>query len=295
MSGAADLTRTLRGRWMGHYGVAACPAHDDRSPSLSLADGASGRLLLKCHAGCGYEAIIAALRGAGHPAPGGAGLAGGVDPAREVERQSEAARRARRREEQAQTVWQEAAPIHGTPAEAYLRRRGIACALPPSLGYVPTCWHPTAQRFPALVARLGGPGGFAVHRTYLAPGGEGKARVTPAKAMLGMTKGRAVRLSEGGDRLVIAEGIETALSLLSGIIPGNPTIWAALSASGMAALRLPSLAGNLTIASDGDPAGRAAAERLAFRAEALGWRVSLLPAPDGQDWNDVLLERAVRS
>jgi len=27
---------------------------------------------------------------------------------------------------------------------------------------------------------------------------------------------------------------------------------------------------------------------LASRAEALGWRVMLLPAPDGRDWNDVL-------
>jgi DNA primase len=46
--------------------------------------------------------------------------------------------------------------------------------------------------------------------------------------------------------------------------------------------------GKLTIAPDGDPAGKSAAHSLAERATALGWQVSLLPAPDGRDWNDIL-------
>ena len=43
-----------------------------------------------------------------------------------------------------------------------------------------------------------------------------------------------------------------------------------------------------TIATDGDETGRKAGEALAVRATATGWRVSLLPAPLGRDWNDVL-------
>ena len=295
MSDAANLTRALSGHWMGHYGMARCPAHDDRNPSLSVADSTAGGLLLKCHAGCSYAAIRAALRSGGHLHAVGANLDSAPDPAGEATRRQEAERRARRRETQAQEIWREAEPIQGTPAETYLRRRGITCALPANLVYAPACWHPTARRLPALLARLTGTEGFAVHRTYLAPDGTGKASIAPAKAMLGATKGGAVPLSNGNDRLVIAEGIETALSLLSGLIPGSPTVWAALSASGVTSLRLPSLAGKLTIAPDGDPVGRAAAERLAYRAEALGWRVSLLPAPDGQDWNDVLMGKAVRA
>ncbi len=97
-----------------------------------------------------------------------------------------------------------------------------------------------------------------------------------------------MRLTEGPGRLVVAEGIETALSLASGLLRGPATIWAALSTSGMAGLRLPDLPGRLTIAPDGDAAGREAAHALAERAHALGWIVSLLPAPDGRDWNDVL-------
>jgi hypothetical protein len=41
--------------------IARCPAHDDRGPSLSIATGADGRVLLKCFAGCDAERIAAAL------------------------------------------------------------------------------------------------------------------------------------------------------------------------------------------------------------------------------------------
>lgn len=41
--------------------VALCPAHDDREPSLSVAEGDDGRALLKCFAGCDTESIVKAL------------------------------------------------------------------------------------------------------------------------------------------------------------------------------------------------------------------------------------------
>jgi len=44
------------GRWM-----ARCPAHDDRKPSLSVARGENGRVLLKCFAGCEVGDICAAM------------------------------------------------------------------------------------------------------------------------------------------------------------------------------------------------------------------------------------------
>ena len=53
-------------------------------------------------------------------------------------------------------------------------------------------------------------------------------------------------------------------------------------------LHLPPKPGELTIATDGDGAGRAAGYALAERAHALGWKVSTLPAPEGRDWNDFL-------
>ena len=38
-----------------------CPAHDDSRPSLSIAMGREGRVLLKCHAGCLTEDVLCAL------------------------------------------------------------------------------------------------------------------------------------------------------------------------------------------------------------------------------------------
>ena len=37
------------------------PGHEDRDPSLSIAEGADGRVLLKCHAGCAVQDIVSAL------------------------------------------------------------------------------------------------------------------------------------------------------------------------------------------------------------------------------------------
>lgn len=40
---------------------ARCPAHEDRTPSLSIREGDDGKVLLKCHAGCAMEEIIKAM------------------------------------------------------------------------------------------------------------------------------------------------------------------------------------------------------------------------------------------
>lgn len=40
---------------------ALCPAHSDKTPSLSVKEGDDGRALLHCFAGCGVEGIVAAM------------------------------------------------------------------------------------------------------------------------------------------------------------------------------------------------------------------------------------------
>ena len=61
-SPAALLLPRLHGmRKVGSGWIANCPAHEDRSPSLSITEGDDGRLLLHCHAGCKVHDILAAV------------------------------------------------------------------------------------------------------------------------------------------------------------------------------------------------------------------------------------------
>lgn len=289
MSDAQDITRALGGKWYGRYGRACCPAcngSNRRNPSLSISDGASGALLLWCFKGCAFAEVLShlkkngALHGHGNYRPPSA------DELRRHAAEIEAD--AEKRAAQARRCWQEARPITGTLAEAYLRNRGITCALPGTLRFHPDCWHASAKRCPAMVATVEGARRFAMHRTYLCEESASKADITPNKAMLGSVKGGAVRLAPGSGPLVVAEGIETALSLASGLLRRRGAVWAALSAPGMSALDLPPTPHELVIATDGDAPGWQAGNTLAERASALGWQVSLLPAPDGRDWNDML-------
>ena len=59
---AQELTKALGGRWSGSSGKACCPGHADKTPSLSISEGDSGCVLVKCHGGCEQERVIDALK-----------------------------------------------------------------------------------------------------------------------------------------------------------------------------------------------------------------------------------------
>jgi putative DNA primase/helicase len=56
---ADEIATKLCGRRSGRGWMARCPAHDDRNPSLSIAEGEEGRTLLKCQAGCATDRVVA--------------------------------------------------------------------------------------------------------------------------------------------------------------------------------------------------------------------------------------------
>ena len=58
---ASEIHSILGGKPKGNGFLCPCPAHDDRTPSLSVDDGENGPLV-KCMAGCSQEDVIEALR-----------------------------------------------------------------------------------------------------------------------------------------------------------------------------------------------------------------------------------------
>jgi hypothetical protein len=139
----------------------------------------------------------------------------------------------------ARMIWDEAGPIAGSPAEAYLRSRGVQPPRGAKLRAAPRLkyWHRVDGEFaaihegPALVSAIAGNDGkfIGCHLTYLAPGGAGKARIIDgatgeicdAKKVRGSQKGGHIHLGgepETATRLILGEGLETVLSVREALL-----------------------------------------------------------------------------
>lgn len=184
--------------------------------------------------------------------------------------------------------------IPGTPAEAYLRARGITAPLDwPCLRFHPAVWyraHPGApcQSWPALLAAVTDGHGIitGIQRSWLDRRRPAKAPLADPRRSLGHLLGNGVRFGTAAGVLAAGEGIETMLALKS-VLPTLPMV-AALSAGHLAALVFaPSLL-RLYVASDNDVAGRKAVERLSARGFTAGLDVRPL-VPMAEDYNVDLL------
>ena len=51
-----DKVKGRNGSW-----TACCPAHEDKSPSLSVREGEDGRVLVHCFGGCSVDQIVSAI------------------------------------------------------------------------------------------------------------------------------------------------------------------------------------------------------------------------------------------
>ena len=172
---AETISRALGGRKIRQGWTARCPAHDDRQPSLSIRD-ADGKVLVRFHAGCDQRDVVAVLKERG--------LWGGKARAslRQFPRRKVSPPRPdpdhAERSAVALSIWQSAIPAGGTPVEAYLASRGLTCLLPPSLRFHRGLKHPSGGIWPcmvALVTRGADHTPLAIHRTFLARDGHGKA------------------------------------------------------------------------------------------------------------------------
>src|SRR5690606_10114423 len=184
---ARRLCETRGGHWSGSKGMARCPAHDDRTPSLGVTLGRNA-VLFHCFAGCSQADVLAALAREGF-APRqlfGGSVAKAVSPSPREMRPSPNALR----------LWREARPISGNPAKAYLEACGITAASPALRFHPQTPLGPKGSvRFlPAMLAAVSlDEGPIAVHRTFLASATAGKAGFANPKRALGALGSGAVR------------------------------------------------------------------------------------------------------
>jgi len=287
---AETVAKALGGHRAGATWMARCPTHDDRSPSLSISASKDGKVLVHCHAGCDQRDVIATLRDRGLWETTG-DLTGHFARKRENHVPVQPAADAMKRTEMALEIWQASQPAEVTPVETYLRSRRIECFATPALRFHAGLKHLSGGLWPAMVALVthgetGSP--IAIHRTFLARDGQGKAPVDPPKMMLGPCRGGVVRLAEPGGVLMVGEGIETCLAVMQAT--GNPA-WAALSTSGLRSLDLPRDARDVIVLADGDQAGESAAQECAKRWQREGRRARIARPPRGMDFNDLLKAR----
>jgi putative DNA primase/helicase len=280
---AAQIASALGGAHRsGVWWRCRCPVHGSRGATLALRDGDRG-LLAVCHAACARADIVAELRRRG--------LIGGGTEERPAS--GFAHDNAARRITAAQRIWDAARDARGSPVTAYLGARGITLPPPVSLRYAPALRRPDGTRGPAMVARIDSIDAelIGISRTWLIRDDRGIWR-RHDRAMLGRAAGGAVRLAPADETLLIGEGIETCLAAMQAT---GQLAWAALSTSGMVALKLPPTVRQVVILADNDinGAGERAARAAAARWLAEGRRLKLaMPPEPGTDMADVLAGRA---
>jgi len=272
---ARDVVERLGGRWGANGGLCRCPAHDDRTPSLSVRAGRA-RLLLHCFAGCTAGDILRALERDRLLQPAAAPEPGHASPATSADHTGGAVR-----------LWRNSRSVEGTPAASYLAARGLA-ATSAALRYHGRAPHgpaPLTRYGPALIAAVRDECGLvAIHRTFLDPSSGRFARPL-ARAALGPLGRGAVRLGGAAPRLGLAEGIETAISATA--LFGVPC-WATLGSERFRLVALPREVRSLMLFLDHDAGGQRA-EQLAREAFAhVPCIEAHYPERPGDDWNDVL-------
>jgi putative DNA primase/helicase len=190
-----------------------------------------------------------------------------------------------------------ATALASTAGETYLASRGLRLPETPDLLFHPdlTYWD-TRTGYPAIVAIVRNVAGerVAIHRTYLAPDGSGKAGVPKSRMMLGSVAGGAVRLGAIREHGVVGlgEGIETCLSVMQAC--SELPVWAALASGNLEQVVLPPEVTRVVLLADhdGEGVGLKVAETAAGRFHAEGRRVWIAHPPDaGDDFNDLLLKQ----
>ncbi len=324
-SGIADTGQSsslyvyLAGPKIGHWAdTGNCAAEEEHGDMLDLL-----RLVLRLDA---QSALNEAKRRLGIEDRWNPAEARRPDPAERARlaaesRERHAARAAAEERERAakirgaQKLFLSGEPLEGTPAELYLRGRGLDhapfAAWPHVLRFHPEVWcGPERCKLPAMVAAIYNHEGeqIGTHRTFLrqdAKRGWVKIDSPYAKMVLGAMWGGFIPISKGktgksmrhmpeGERVFVSEGIENAI--VARMEKPEARIVAAISLGNIGGIILPpppeGSRREIVLICDRDPseAAQRTFERAIAQQQARGVKVFLAFPPRGiNDFNDWLL------
>jgi DNA primase len=297
---SAVIGRRVKLRKAGHEHVGLCPFHQENTPSFRVNDtkglfhcfgcGASGDVIdfIRAIDGLDFRGAVEFLANGDLPA---------ADPIDRVK--AERIERAERIEatKEAFRQWASARSITGTPAEIYLRSRGITGPVPWSVRFtyapirIDKETGKPGPRLPALIAACQDVRGkiVGVQRIFLDREGR-KARMTNPKLSLGQTRGCALRLGDVARRIVLCEGPEDGLTLRQR--HPDASVWVSLGTGGLAHVELPPEVEEVILAGDNNAPGRAAIEAAELAYTEQGRKVRpVFPDPRFEDWNDELQQK----
>jgi hypothetical protein len=215
-------------------------------------------------------------------------------------------------------MWVEARPIVGTRGDAYLKARGIDLdalprgprgggRMPNMLRYLPDHAHgESGLLLPCMITGCTDCETqeiLAVHRTWLNKFGDAKADVTPNRKVWPDFRGLVIPLWRGDsglsvreaaaaglrETLVLAEGIETALSVA--VAAPQYRTWAFISLGNLQNVTLPACIDAVALHRENEWDNAAAQKSFARGKAALekqGRPVADVSAPVGKDLNDTL-------
>jgi putative DNA primase/helicase len=288
MGEAATVARFLKARPSGLGWIASCPCpghgrgRGDKNPSLSIAEGDDGGLLLICRAGCSWGDLKPELERRGALAVGGSKLiharnaltfAGRTAPDK-VEANATALR-----------LWRkDSISLIGTPVSTYLKWRGIM-EHPPTL----RCCYQHDHDVGMLAAVQRSDGEIIAAQVKMVTR-DGRKVPAAHPDTIGALGDGAVRLGAAAEIMGVSEGVETGLSAMA--LAGLP-VWASLGASRLHRIALPDIVREVHIFCDNDQTGQEAARRTVNFHKHAGRRVVVRTPPQGlNDYNDLLLALA---
>jgi hypothetical protein len=264
------IVQRLGGRWQGGYAMVRCPAHADRTPSLSIRQGQRS-ILVHCFAGCDGAHVMQAISrtlGGRVPVPMNPPVPAN-DPGTPFRR-----------------IWDEAGPIEGTLGERYLVDvRGIRFR-PPDVRFHARCPKGKGQALaflPALLVGVFRRGNLiAIQRLFL----DRDTGQRTARMMLGNSRGGTWPSRITGPGMTIAEGFESACAYWQ--ITGHPA-GTCFGARNFAGFDVPEGTGLITLLPDNDDEGGAQAALAAAIRQSQGIDVSIESCPSkAGDWADLV-------